>query len=498
MKLSQKPNIILITTDQQRIDTLRSYGSKFMHTPNLDKLADNGVRFTRAYCPNTVCTPSRVSLMTGTHISRHGSYNIGTYVQNQSNLLSNLLKENGYYNYHIGKAHWNPWGELNEETAEVELSGEPFKDVFGFHQAEFSLGHGHTGADRGHYAQWLKQKGFTADQFAYHPLFEDDPMETGDWDIPLSLHSGAWVVERAKKVLSEISAEQPFFLNLGFQDPHHPHVLPSEFTNRVDEKDVPMNTNPAEDEGLCEHIVALQNGTINKSRFVGEFDVAGNGDDVNWKEYFQDEEKARKTKAYYYSMVQLLDEQIGELVEHIEAQGLLDNTIIIFTSDHGEMLGDHDIGQKGPLVYDEVARIPLIIHYPKEVSSIIVDECVSLVDVLPTLVDYSNIEDPVQRDGISLKSRLNDNLPIERNGVRIEYKEEKNRIRFKCWVTQEWKLAIYSGEQFGELYDLKNDPGERINLYDDEDYRDIKLMLYKELLEDMERSEPISSRPSRV
>src|SRR4051794_11231176 len=117
-----RPNVIVITTDQQRYDSVGINGSVFMHTPNMDRLGREGVVFKRAYCPNPVCTPSRVSIMTGNHLSRHGSYNIGTYPTppDYSTFMSYKLREHGYRTYHIGKAHWHPWGDQNPETREPD------------------------------------------------------------------------------------------------------------------------------------------------------------------------------------------------------------------------------------------------------------------------------------------------------------------------------------------------------------------------------------------
>lgn len=496
--MKQRPNIVLITTDQQRFDSIGINGSSFMNTPNLDRIGSQGARFTRAYCPNAVCTPSRVSMMTGMHLSRHGAYNIGTYVEDSSTFMSQLLRDHGYFTCHIGKAHWNAWGEINDETREVGPKGEPFTDFMGFHQAEFCIGHGHTGTSRSHYAHWLQAKGYDPDMHRFHPAIEDDPMETGDWDLPLAMHSGSWIVERAKDVLEQRTEDQPFFLNLGFPDPHHPHVLPTEFTNRIDENEIPLPSDMAHPTHLIDPVQQLQRGTINASRFAGTFKVAGNGDDADWLQYFADEARTRKTRAYYYSMIQLFDEQVGELLNSLEKLDLLHNTIMIVTSDHGEMLGDHRIGQKGPLLYEGVTHIPLFIHYPEAIEPSVVDECVSLIDLLPTIADYAQLESDVKRDGISLYQRLQQGTPLPRSGVRIEYKEEPDRIRYKCWVTAEWKLGVYLGETFGELYHLASDPGEIRNLFDDSSYEWIKLQLTKELLEDMERSEPVSRRPSRV
>ncbi len=498
--MPQKPNIILITTDQQRYDSIGVNGNTFIQTPNMDRLGSEGVSFEKAYCPNTVCTPSRISMMTGLHISRHGAYNVGTYANDYSLFLSHALKDNGYRTHHVGKAHWHPWQESSPETAPLDEQGSAFYDFVGFDTAELSIGHASWGMN-GHYAAWMKQKGSDPKQFQVKEVFEDDPNGTGEWELPKDLHSGAWVAERAVSILENHQKEsqgKPFFLNLGFQDPHHPHILPSDYTNRINPNDIPLpDTDYQNEPGLVEHIPYFHKGELSKSRFVGQFVIAGNGDHA-WAPYFQDLEKAKATRAYYYSMVQLIDEQLGVILETLDRLGLHENTLVIFASDHGEMLGDHSIGMKGPLVYEGVTRIPLLMRYPAGFTPCRVQDCVSLVDLFPTIIDFAGIRDDIKRDGVSFKSRLQQKEVLQRRGVRIEYKEEPDRIRFKCWVTPEWKLAVYTGETFGELYDLVNDPGEKINLFDLAEYTGIKQRLMIELLTDLERSEPVSARTCRV
>lgn len=513
-----KPNFILITTDQQRYDSVHLNGSSFMHTPHMDRIGLEGAAFRRAYCPSTVCTPSRVSMMNGLHLSRHGAYNIGTTAMDFSVFLSSVLRENGYRTCHIGKAHWHPYWAASPENHEVDAQGTPFDHFAGFEKAEVSIGHSTFGIT-GHYKRWLQLKGFDLDTLKIKHLFDEgtgssesvnlsrttppkpsssDPNETGDWNLPVELHQGHWVAERTIDFLEHHNAEQPFFLNLGFQDPHHPHVLPQAYRNRIDPMDIPLPDGDLKAEtNHAEHIPLFREGKLVESRFNGQFVMAGNVRDA-WGPYFKDEMKTRATRAYYYSMVQLIDEQLGRILTALDRLGLRDNTMIIFTSDHGEMLGDHCIGQKGPLVYEGVTRIPLFIRYPQGFEPCQVEECVSLVDLLPTILDFAEIEDPVKRDGISLKKRLQKGMPVDRKGVRIEYKEEPDRIRFKCWVTREWKLAVYLGETFGELYDLKKDPSEKHNLFDDPAYQSIKAKLLTEMINDMERSEPVSVRPCRA
>jgi len=227
-----RPNIILISTDQQRYDSVGANGSACMDTPNLDRLAYEGVTFRRAYCPNTVCTPSRVSMMTGLHLSRHGSYNIGTILSDPSLFLSSLLRKTGCRTRHVGKAHWYPWESPSPETLGPEASREPFADFAGFE-------------------------------------------------------------------------------------------------------------------------------TLVDSRFNGTFEIAGNGK-YAWGPYFDRGDVSKWTRAYYYSMVQLIDRQAGRILDALDALGLTRNTFVIFMSDHGEMLGDHGIGQKGPLVYEGVNENPAV------------------------------------------------------------------------------------------------------------------------------------------
>ncbi|CAG7648022.1 Arylsulfatase [Paenibacillus solanacearum] len=498
MHQADRPNIVLITSDQQRYDSIRSHGSAFMNTPNMDRLGQEGVSFRRAYCPCTVCTPSRVSMMTGQQLSRHGSYNIGTFTSDYNPFLSTYLRENGYRTHHIGKAHWHPFWVDSPENRKVPEDGQPLRDFAGFETAEPAIGHSTFGVT-GFYEHWVRQKGFDPATLKVDRLFAEDANDTGNWNLPAELHNGHWIAERAIDFLERQDGSRPFFLNLGFQDPHHPHVLPSDFHNRVDPASIPLpefdlerETNPAE------HIPLLLDGKLVESRFNGNFVIAGNVK-APWRPYFQDEAKTRATRAYYYSMVQLLDDQLGRIMVAVDELGLRDNTLFIFTTDHGEMLGDHSIGQKGPMIYEGVSHIPFLMRYPNGFAPCEVEDCVSLIDILPTVLDFARIEDRTKRDGLSLKDRLQGNVPaLDRKGVRIEFKEEPDRIRFKCWVTPEWKLAVYLGEPFGELYDLVHDPGEMHNLFDVPEYQAVKARLLIELLNDLERSEPVHMRPCRA
>jgi arylsulfatase A-like enzyme len=484
----------LITTDQQRFDTLHCNGSDFIRTPNLDRLAEAGVRFERCYCSNPVCTPSRVSLMTGMQVSEHGSYNIGTITNKTEIFLSSILTKAGYRTHHIGKAHFYP-SDVPSEENKICNGMEPFHNFAGFETAELTVGHNDWGVS-GHYKEWLKVYGLdkekNLDDFKVNLLLNRDTYANGIMELPMKFHSSSWIVDRTKHFLSHHDLSQPFFLNIGFQDPHHPHVIPKDFNNRLNMDGIPRPRSNFD--VRLRHMEELYQGRIEESRFSGRYRIAGN-QNTKWCDYFEDTEKTTVTRRQYYSMVQLLDEQIGKLITMLKDYGVLDHTIFIFTSDHGEMLGDHKLGQKGPLAFEEVVRVPLLISYMKIKPAVITD-CVSLVDIYPTVLDYIGIEPHSGCAGFSMKP-LFCGGHWNRTGVRIEFKEEKDAIRYKCYVNSEWKLVLYLGEEFGELYHLSDDPGEDRNLFYEDEFVMVKLQLMKELLEDMDRCELLNDRPSR-
>ncbi|PYE54621.1 sulfatase family protein [Deinococcus yavapaiensis] len=499
MTAALRPNIILVTTDQQRYDALGANGSPFMTTPALDELSAEGVAFDRAYCPNPVCTPSRLTLMTGQFPSRHGGYNIGTTAIDKSRFLSVQLRAAGYRTHHVGKAHWHPWSDPSPERAPVDERGTPWRDFVGFETAELATGHVTWGVT-GHYQRWLDRRG--VDKARRHELnrierrFESDPNETGDWGVASELHSGAWILERALAFLDSSDDDRPFFLNLGFQDPHHPHAVPFDFEARVNEADLPPRIDGASDVGVVEPVAMLRAGTINASRYRGRFEVAGNAGAHDWRAYFHDEAKDRGTRAAYYSLVNLFDSQFARIMRAVRRRSARP-TVVVFTSDHGDMLGDHDIGQKGPLAYEAVLRVPLIVWCPQLFAPRRVSDVVSLVDLSPTLLNLGGANLPAS-DGVDLRATLERGEAPGRAGARVEFKEEPDRVRYKAWITRDFKLVVYPGETFGELYDLQDDPEEHVNRFDDSALAEVKARLLTELLSDMERSEPHSERPSRV
>ncbi len=489
------PNVVLITTDQQRFDSLGCNGSSWIHTPALDALAAGGALFRRAYCSNPVCTPSRVSIMTGQLPSRHGSYNIGTAAADCSRFLSTVLTERGYRTHQLGKAHFYPWDVASPETAAPDGTA-PFRDFAGFETAELTTGHTDWGVS-GHYEAWLAErgvkKGHGMPQLQVRRLTEGDAYQAGDWGMPVSLHSGAWIVDRTEDFLKNRDPARPFYLNIGFQDPHHPLSVPGEWPKIPPEK-IPLPKGAA-DERIGPQ-KALREGTVEED-WGGPFGMAGNQDTV-WKNVSA--EAVRTARSYYYSMVELFDSQLGRLVGLLKEYGVFDDTLLIVTSDHGDMLFDHGLGQKGPVAYEEVLKVPLLMSWPGKIRPQTVQEPVSLTDLYPTILDALHIPCPGPCDGLSLMPLLaggESGKGLCRRGVMAEFKEERDAVRYRCFIAKDWKLVEYQGAGFGELYHLKEDPGEERNLWFDPAYLPVKYELLRQMLEETDRHAFLSGRPCR-
>jgi arylsulfatase A-like enzyme len=498
---ARPPNMIIVTTDQQRVDSMGCYGSAWMKTPHLDKLAAGGVVFDRAYCANSVCTPSRASLFSGRYLSRHGAWNVGTHVPEDTVMLSHRLAAADYRTHYVGKAHFQPHGP--DSSSKESIPGwrdryPQFKGpYYGFQTVELSLGHGTYGL-AGHYGAWLRTQVSEArleelNQAAMRGAY-DFSCNACDWSLPAALHSSVWTAERAITFLREEGRRRPFLLAVGFQDPHHPHVVPRDYTGRVSPSAVPLPAwQPGELDDKPPHFITTRQGKIDKSEFRGEFKVAGQGSGYNFADVA--EQDAREARAYYYTMVQLIDREMGRLLAALEAEGLAENTIVVFTTDHGELLGDHGLWMKGPYHYEQLIRVPLLMRWPVGMpAGRRSSACVSLVDVVPTLMALAGCGRDAELDGCDICAAWSDAGVLPRSHVVVETVDDPAGLREKTVVTATRKLSYYHNQPFGELYDLEKDPSELRNCWDDAAYAPDKARLMGLLLDHME---PLERRESR-
>lgn len=481
-----RPNILLVCTDQQRTDTLSCYGSDFTRTPGFDRVAKQGTRYNRAYCPSAICTPSRASMLSGQYTIRHGSWNVGVNTGDDVVFLSHRLAAAGYQTRLVGKAHFESYTASPEGSRE---SVQGFKagygdwrgPYYGFDHAELALGHAAWGLS-GHYGAWLREHVTEGDIARYETLTKaDDAPDFGgnayDWAIPTRLSNSVWTADRAIDFLERQRTDDPFFLFVSFQDPHHPHCVPTDYADRVDPAAVPMPIHPDGGFGsLSPHFGLARAGQLKGSPFAARWPVSGQHDGFDYRAI--PESAQRNGRAYYHTMVRLIDDQLVRLWAALEAQGLIDNTLVIVTSDHGELLGDHGLWMKGPFHYEQLARVPFLAMGPGIARDAVVDDLVSLVDVAPAVLNAAGVAfDGNQMDGIDFASGRRDSDDT----VLCETILDWQGLICRSVVGRRYKMNWYAQQKYGELFDLDSDPSEATNLWADANSASIRADLLSAL-----------------
>ncbi len=455
------PNILWIYTDQQRYDTLRATGNEEISTPSIDKLARTGVAFTHAYCQSPICTPSRGSFLTGMYPSTvHACLNGNDHWSAAAPLVTELLRARQYECGLVGKHH------LAGQDGRREPGIDDAYDWVRWSPMPVDLWtHGHD------YADWVKSKGSDLSQLTSPP--EGDNY---GWSvipgIPASLHQTTWCAEMAEEFIRKrAQSSRPWMLSVNPFDPHPPFDPPDEYLRRC----VNRNISPP----LFRESDMENHATLSNVDFQTSPQHPSEGDAI-------------RVKAAYYAMIELLDMMVGRLLEALEDSDQRNNTIVIFGSDHGEMLGDHGLMLKGCRFYEGLIRVPLVISWPARAKQGGHDDSlVELVDIVPTLLEAAGIEVPTRMQGKSLLRRLTGDThrtEKHRDYVRCEYYRALNaawRPHFEGSYgtmirNDRFKLSVYHGHEFGELYDLHNDPCEFENLWASRQHRDVKLHLMKE------------------
>lgn len=453
---AQRPNVLLVLTDQQRRDSLGCYGNPIGRTPNLDRLASRGVRFDRNYVANPICMPNRLSIFTGRNIRNHGLWTNGLLV-GECRTLPGWFAEHGYRTASIGKIHFTPYGGRagNLESAEYWKSAEANPDWYGpywgFQHVELTIGHT---AQLAHYGQWFRTYGGTAEMMKPHPVVAGG--DSYRRRLPEELHDSAFVAERSIAFLRECRhADQPFFLVASFPDPHHPFDPPETVAAQYDPAAVPLPVGGREDlAARPPHYLQHFRGEWSRHGLVAPAHPDG-----------YSEVATRERIAHTCAMVELIDRNVGRILEHLEQSGLADNTIVVFTSDHGELLGDHGLWYKGPFYYEGLLNTPLIVAGPGLLSGVVSDALFSDLDIAPTLCDLAAIPPLPGMDGVSQKTHLDDPRRRVRDHCLIEYRNGYGAadVSSKCIVADDMKYVRYQ-DGVEELTDLGEDPQEMFNL----------------------------------
>lgn len=428
--MKQAPNLIFITTDQQRGDCLGAEGHSVLETPYLDSLAEQGCRFTRAYSAVPACTPARAALLTGMSQWNHGRLCMtGNDFQQYPATLPAVLGANGYHTQAVGKMHFHPqrarYGFDNMVLDESSRAQSP-----------------NFVSD---YREWFE----TVKDGPYG--YRDHSVDWNSWmarpsHLAEHLHPTWWTAQEGIRFLHHRDPTQPFFLWLSFARPHSPYDAPEPYFSMYDgREDIPVPYTGEWSERFRKRVA-----------------------DVNAPRSARSTIETRRARAGYYGNITFIDHQIGRLLyefRKLDAEQAA-NTFIVFTSDHGDMLGDHHHWRK-TYAYEGSARVPMIMSYPKNWQlerGKICDKVVEMRDVMPTLLDAAGIEVPDSVDGGSMLGlvRGKDNWRDWLMGEYTSCYDDEFGMQYGVSSAEKYIWFHHTGDE--QLFDLINDPGETRNL----------------------------------
>lgn len=473
-------NVLFFITDQHRADHMSCAANPILKTPNLDNLASEGVRFTSAYVANPICMPNRASIFTGLYPNMHGVRTAGMNLPESTPTFTEILRQNGYHTAEIGKIHLN-WStrRLNKSATSNESAyfwitkdNRPPLPLpyYGFDEVDLIVGHGDICG--GHYMEWLEEKAPE-----YIPIIREKAKTffgkpTYRTEIPEELYSTTYVTERAVEFFDRYTKgnydNKPFFLNISFPDPHHPVCPPGKYFDMYKPEDMVLPESFNEIENLKKHEF-LKTGMNNP--FLRGMILR-----------ITTEKEARDFIAATYGSIAMIDDSIGKILTALDKSGLSDNTMVIYNSDHGDLMGDHGMILKGPCPYKGILNVPLIWKVPGITQPAITDSLASSIDISKTILNLLSIpekEQPPDIQGVDLTPILKDPSKKVRNHCLVEHDEEiemfKIKIRLRHLITDNYKLTVYNGlKGYGDLFDLQNDSQELNNLWFDDTYKELR------------------------
>lgn len=501
-------NVLLITTDQQRADSIGAYGNRVCQTPNLDTLAAAGTRFSAARTQNPYCQPSRATILTGEYPSTHGvtSNGIDLPVDAVTRSLATRFGDAGHRTAFFGKAHFAstfpvlPTGALESVDGSAAMAEDWTGPYAGFDHAELILfGHmlriaplmGQWNWCFGpppfglHYARYLFRDGHDKGVERLRLMQPEAAGRTWDhtqtWanQLPEEDHPTTWVAERAIDWLHRVDG--PFFAWVSFTDPHHPMDPPAPWAKMYAPADVA--------EVLWEpHPEEFDTKPAIQRRWS---QGPGRNTPLSWANpggATLTREELATMVAGYYGMVSQLDAAIGRVLAVLDERGLREDTLVIATTDHGEFLGDHQLMFKGPIHYESLVRVPLIVRGPGFAAGAVVEEPVGTIDIAPTALGAAGLVIPATVEGRPLLDGPREFALVENDHQMVA------TIRLRTIATKRYKLNRYLDTGAGELYDLGDDPLELVNRWDDPGFasvRDDLLGLLSDATAHPVRSEPM-------
>lgn len=513
---NEKPNFLFLITDQHRADHTGFGGNSVVQTPQLDALAERSVRFDRAYVANPICMPNRSTILTGRQPSVHGTRFNGVSLDPSNETFVRVLADAGWRTALFGKGHFqnmghgagaaenffsapgdavkraNPEGwDLYENLDRHRKERVVFPDrYYGFEHVDLTVDHG----DRcgGHYYQWLMEQGVVPEQLqGPENALEHFP----DWNqiyktaLPEELYPTSYITEQSLAWLDDAARkDEPFFLYCSYPDPHHPFTPPGRFWEMYEPAGLSLPESFEDPHTGSLEIFRSRLRHRGKQRFpIAPFSPT----EAQW----------RRSAAAEYGMISMIDEGVGRILARVEDLGLSEQTVVVFTSDHGDMFGDHGMMLKGGMHYEGCVRVPLLIASPGRSPGV----CRSLagsIDLAQTLLELAKIPAYHGMQGTSLVPLLDDPSERVRDSLVIEEDElfdmagVGEHLRMRTLITEEARLTFYQGSEQGELFDLKNDPGEMSNRFSEPDARSVRAELTERLSRRMMEYADVTPKPT--
>lgn len=456
---TSRPNIVFILTDQQRIDTIAANGYPHMITPNLDALVQRGTVFENMYVTSPSCSPSRASLFSGTYPHTNGVFRND---EPWAYCWVSELAAAGYRCVNVGKMHTMP-----------------VEGGFGFHER-----HVVENKDRDHpnlpfyldnWDKAIKARGaYKPSRVTYAKRSDyDDRLGAFVWEQDKDLHPDVFVGETACWWLERYPGKEPFFLQIGMPGPHPPYDPTQEFLDMYTGRDLPMP--------VVDHDLDAQPEPLRKLR-KNHLD---SGHDAVMHLPAPTADQLYRQRAHYYANVTMIDEQVGHLIKALEKRGVLDNTVILFSSDHGDCLNDHGHSQKWNM-YEQSLRVPAVVCWPGQVvAGQRRSDIVSLMDFAPTVLELAGVPVPPWMEATSLLPQLLGQPSAPRTRVFAEHSDDPilTGTRFMTMVRDgAWKLVHFVDHDTGQLFNLESDPNELRNLWAEPEHAPTRQRLLTEIL----------------
>lgn len=449
----QQPHIILIMTDQQRGDALGCAGNSSVLTPNIDRLAQEGNMFINGYSSTPSSTPARAGLITGMSPWNHGMLGYGQEAERYEYEAPRLLNELGYMTMGIGKMHWHPQNNTRGlQFMLLDESGRVESDYF-----------------MSDYRKWFATQALGLNPDSTGIGWNDHG--AGAYALPENLHPTVWTGQMAKQTISNYQSDKPLFLKVSFARPHSPYDPPQRVLDKL-EAEASEPAAPYMGDWVPEGWLAMTEPEKNLSSAVGNF-----GD-----------EYAINSRKHYNAAITFIDEQIGEIIEELKRKGMYDNAIIVFTSDHGDMLGDHSLWRK-TYAYEGSAKVPFIVKLPKDYQTHIkagekIEFPVELRDIVPTYLAINNQEIPERMDGMSLLEIYDNKKPEWRKYIDLEHSTTYFEKNYWAALTDgKIKYIRFHTDGSEQLFDLTKDPGEEHDLSQDKNYKATLLEMRQAMVE---------------